>query len=160
MNQIRTLNQLANLIRKWAKAHPLLNDYGSGPTSLIGMTESMKFPYMWTTFQNEHTINLTNDQIIPMPGMQFMFMDKTNKSIELNLDNNGLDVTDGMEVSSDTYRLVLDFVKWITELDEVAVDGDVRCRYILDETKEISSGWLISINLKLIYMECNNITGL
>lgn len=154
---MKTLNQFTDKVRQWVDNHPLINDFGTGPTSLIGLSKSMKFPYMWMNFAQDHSIRIDTN-ITPVPSLHFIFMDKTNKNINLNRDGNGLETTDGMEVKSDTYRLVLDFVKWLTEQDKIIIDGDVRVRSIIDESKEISSGWLVTVNFKMMYLECNDIT--
>ena len=153
---MNTLNQLTDKIREWAKDHPFINDYGIGPVSMVGMKEPMRFPYLWTSMKTG-TI-LINHNVVPIPTFQFLFMDKTNKSIEINRDNNGLDTTDGMEVVSDTYRLVLDFIKWLDDLDGISIESNqISVQPIIDETKEIATGWLVEISIKMVFIQCNDI---
>jgi hypothetical protein len=156
MANIITINQITDLFRQWSKAHPLINDFGVGPTSLIGMSDSMEFPYMWTTFQQNSEVIVTDSNIVPKLSFHVIFMDKTNKIINANRDDNGMDKTDGTEVKSDQFQMVTDFAKFLTQLSQFGaiLDGNLNVQSIIDETKEVSSGWMCSFTLKLRFWEC------
>ena len=47
---IITINQLIKLFNDFSDSHLQLKDFGYGPTSEIGTTRQMNFPYLWVGF--------------------------------------------------------------------------------------------------------------
>jgi hypothetical protein len=153
---IISLNQLVDLFKSFAQLHPMINDFGYGPTSDIGVSRQMKFPYLWLTIDQNTEIIPQNKTAIPLMGFTVLFMDKTN--IQQNyLDINGLDSDNRQETLSDTFQYLQDL---ITEIDNnwnnygIKFDGSINAFPGVDETTDKVNGWVGRFRLKLRHSNC------
>ena len=55
-SKIITLNQLIQMFNDFSTDHLQLNDFGYGPTSDIGTSKNMSFPYLWVTHSQASSI--------------------------------------------------------------------------------------------------------
>lgn len=158
---IISLNQIINLFKDFADRHFFIKDFGYGPTSDIGTSRQMEFPYLWLSLDQNSTIVVQNKTAIPQYGITVLFMDKIN--IQKNfLEINGVDSDNSQEVLSDMLQLLQDL---ITEIEVnfgnygVRIDGDVSCFPGVDETTDKVNGWVGQFNLKVKHSNCILPTG-
>lgn len=158
---IISLNQIIDLFKDFSNRHYQINDFGYGPTSDIGTSVQMKFPYMWVTTQQDSIISVENRTAIPSLKFACLFMDKTN--IQPNVENiNGVDSNNIQEILSDQLQILQDF---ITEIQVnfsnfgMIIDGDVTCYPAVDETQDSVNGWVGEFSLKLRHSNCITPTG-
>jgi len=158
---IISLNQIVDLFSGFADRHYFLNDFGFGPTSEIGTSRQMDFPYMWVSLNDNSSINPQNKTAIPELSFSILFMDKTNiQSNYLNI--NGDDSNNIQEILSDTLQTLQDFVT------EVQVDwgnygimfqDTINCFPATDETQDKVNGWVGQFTFKLKHSNCILPTG-
>ena len=161
MTNIISLNQLVQLFKNFAERHQFINDFGYGPTSDIGVSRPMKFPYLWLTIDQNSEIVPQNRTTIPLMGFTVIFMDKTNIQ-ENYLNTNGLQSDNRQETLSDTFQYLQDL---ITEIDVdwnnygIKFEGSVNCFPGVDETTDKVNGWVGQFRLKLKHSNCILPTG-
>jgi hypothetical protein len=158
MSQITTLNQLIDKFKEFTVLHPQLNDFGFGPTSEIGNAVAMKFPYMWTSFQTNSTIKVSNNNFTPELRFYFLFMDQVSEG-SLAVTENGDANTNGQEIISDTFQYLQDFLNYLaTSLrsEKIKISEDINCFAAEDDTKDKVNGWVAEITLRV---EHNSFTG-
>lgn len=158
---IISLNQVVDLFQSFSERHYFLNDFGFGPTSEIGTSRQMKFPYMWVTINENGNINPQNRTAIPELPFSVLFMDKTN--IQSNyLGINGDNSNNVQEVLSDMLQILQDFIT------EVQVDWgnygimfqDTVAFYpATDETQDKVNGIVGQFSFKLKHSNCILPTG-
>lgn len=158
---IISLNQIVDLFSGFADRHYFLNDFGFGPTSEIGTSRQMDFPYMWVTLNENSVINPQNRTAIPELSFSVLFMDKTN--IQSNyLEINGDNSDNIQEILSDMLQVLQDFVT------EVQVDwgnygiifqDTISCFPATDETQDKVNGWVGQFSFKLKHSNCILPTG-
>lgn len=151
---IITLNQILDLCRAFVTAHPNLDDFGYGPTSDIGTSRTMRFPYMWASHQSDSYIRIANKTSIPELKIMFFFMDKVNDS--KNIRNvNGEDSNNGQEIMSDCLQYVQDFTNEVLSnwgQYGVMISEDVRIFPGFDETTDKVNGWVAEFTFKIKYI--------
>ena len=155
---IITMNQLIKMFSDFADAHLQLNDFGYGPTSDIGTSRQMDFPYMWATHRGSSRLTVNNKTQIPQMTMTFLVVDQIN--IQSNYKNaNGLDSDNSQEVISDTLQIIQDFVTYVSsQLGKYGVklmENDITCEPVFDETPDKVSGWVIDMDLQLRHSNCS-----
>ena len=153
---IISLNQIINLFKSFSEVHYFIKDFGYGPTSDIGTSRQMGFPYLWLSLDQNSTIQVMNKTAIPQYGISVLFMDKIN--IQKNyLDINGVDSDNSQEILSDTLQCLQDL---ITEIEVnwgnygLRIDGDVSCFPAVDETTDKVCGWVAQFQLKVKHSNC------
>ena len=158
---IISLNQIINLFSDFADRHYFIKDFGYGPTSDIGTSRQMNFPYMWLSLDENSTIVVQNKTAIPQYGITILFMDKMN--IQKNyLDINGVNSDNSQEVLSDTLQLLQDM---ITEIEVewgnygLRIEGDISCFPGVDETTDKVCGWVGRFTLRVKHSNCILPTG-
>lgn len=157
-SQITTLNQLIDKFKTFAELHPQINDFGFGPTSEIGTTKPMKFPYLWTSFQTDSTIRVSNNTFTPELRFYFLFMDQISDG-GITPIINGEDSDNGQEILSDTFQYLQDFINYLTvslRNERIKISEDIRCFPAEDDTKDIVNGWVAEIVLRI---EHNSFSG-
>jgi hypothetical protein len=150
MAQIITINQLNDKFKGFVDKHYFLNDYGMGPTSEIGTSRQMEFPYMWVTLGDNTQIGTANNTAIPKLDITFIFADQINNQATGDLFNQ-------VENLSDCFQYAQDLITWIsTELNQfgVKLDGDARLYPVIDETVDSVNGWAMTLILKLTHHNC------
>lgn len=155
---IITMNQLIKMFSDFADAHLQLNDFGYGPTSDIGTSRQMEFPYMWATHRGSSRLTVNNKTQIPQMTMTFLVVDQIN--IQSNYkDANGLDSDNSQEIISDTLQIIQDFVTYVSsQLGKYGVklmENDITCEPVFDETPDKVSGWVIDMDLQLRHSNCS-----
>ena len=158
---IISLNQVVDLFQNFSERHYFLNDFGFGPTSEIGTSRQMNFPYMWVTLNENSVINPQNRTAIPELSFSVLFMDKTN--IQTNyLNINGDNSNNVQEILSDMLQVLQDFIT------EVQVDwgnygiifqDTISCFPATDETQDKVNGWVGQFSFKLKHSNCILPTG-
>jgi len=158
---IISLNQMVDLFSGFADRHFFLNDFGFGPTSEIGTSRQMDFPYMWVSLNENSLINPQNRTAIPELSFSVLFMDKTN--IQSNyLEINGDNSDNIQEILSDMLQVLQDFIT------EVQVDWGnygiifqdvINCFPATDETQDKVNGWVGQFSFKLKHSNCILPTG-
>lgn len=152
---------MVDLFSGFADRHYFLNDFGFGPTSEIGTSRQMKFPYLWVTLNENSLINPQNRTAIPELSFSVLFMDKTNiQSNYLNI--NGDNSDNIQEILSDMLQVLQDFIT------EVQVDWGnygiifqdvINCYPATDETQDKVNGWVGQFSFKLKHSNCILPTG-
>lgn len=158
---IISLNQVVDLFQNFSERHYFLNDFGFGPTSEIGTSRQMDFPYMWVSLNENSVINPQNRTAIPELSFSVLFMDKTN--IQTNyLNINGDNSNNVQEILSDMLQVLQDFIT------EVQVDwgnygiifqDTISCFPATDETQDKVNGWVGQFSFKLKHSNCILPTG-
>jgi len=158
---IISLNQIINLFQSFSERNYFIKDFGYGPTSDIGTSRQMDFPYMWLSLDQNSTIVIENKTAIPQYGITILFMDKIN--IQKNyLDINGVNSDNSQEVLSDMLQLLQDL---ITEIETqwgnygLRIDGNVNCFPGVDETTDKVNGWVAQFTLRVKHSNCITPTG-
>ena len=158
---IISLNQIINLFQSFSERNYFIKDFGYGPTSDIGTSRQMKFPYMWLSLDQNSTIVIQNKTAIPQYGITVLFMDKMN--IQKNyLDINGVNSDNSQEVLSDMLQLLQDL---ITEMEVewgnygLRIEGDINCFPAVDETTDKVNGWVGQFILRVKHSNCILPTG-
>jgi len=136
--RIITINELIGYFRDFVDAHGQLIDVGYGPTSEIGVSRNMNFPYLWISHQSDSYINVQNKTAIPELKFLLLFMDQVN--IQQNVDNvNGEESDNGLEVISDTFQMLQDCISYIeTNWGQygIKISESVRVFPAFDETQD------------------------
>ena len=158
---IISLNQIINLFSDFADRHYFIKDFGYGPTSDIGTSRQMEFPYLWLSLDQNSTIVVQNKTAIPQYGITVLFMDKIN--IQKNyLDINGVNSDNSQEVLSDMLQLLQDMITEI-EVDwgnyGLRIEGSVNCFPGVDETQDKVNGWVGQFTLRVKHSNCILPTG-
>lgn len=153
---IISLNQIINLFSSFAQQHFFIKDFGYGPTSDIGTSRQMEFPYLWLSLDQQSSISVVNKTAIPRYGITILLMDKIN--IQQNyLDINGVNSDNSQEILSDTLQCLQDL---ITEIEVnwgnfgIKIDGDVSCFPAVDETPDKVCGWVGQFPMKVRHSNC------
>lgn len=154
---IITYNQLMKMFSDFSDAHYQINDFGVGPTSEIGTSRQMAFPYMWVTHRTPSEINVTNKTQIPQLKMSVLFVDQIADTENIPNDN-GSNSNNEQEVLSDTFQYLQDFVGYVSSsLGAYGVqltEDSVTAEPIYDETQDKVSGWLGDITVNLRHSNC------
>jgi hypothetical protein len=158
---IVSLNQIINLFQSFSERNYFIKDFGYGPTSDIGTSRQMNFPYLWLSLDQNSTIVIQNKTAIPQYGITVLFMDKMN--IQKNyLDINGVNSDNSQEVLSDMLQLLQDL---ITEIETqwgnygLRIEGNVNCFPAVDETQDKVNGWVGQFILRVKHSNCITPTG-
>lgn len=159
--RIVTINEIIGHFNTFKDGHPQLNDMGYGPTSEIGVSRQMEFPYLWITHQSDSFIKIsTNKTQIPELKFVMLFMDQVND--EVNTDNvNGEDSNNGQEVLSDMFQVMQDCVgNIISNWGQygIMITEDVRTFPAFDETTDRVNGWAAEITFTLSHINCTQPT--
>lgn len=151
--QTVTLNQIIDKFKEFSTNHPMIRDFGYGPTSDIGVTKTMDFPYMWVSHQGNSNIKISNKTQTPELLFYVLFMDQVSDQPQTN-DENGENSTNGQEILSDTFQLLQDLIVTINTTWQplgVSITTDVACYPGMDETQDRVNGWVGELILRLSY---------
>tara|TARA_R110000787_G_scaffold271095_1_gene378203 strand:+ start:1870 stop:3642 length:1773 start_codon:yes stop_codon:yes gene_type:complete len=155
--QVITMNQIIKMFKDFSDSHLLLNDFGFGPTSDIGQSVQMKYPYLWTTTRASSVISIANKTAIPTHSFTFLLVDQINIQ-ENYTDVNGLDSDNQQEVVSDTLQTIQDFITYLGTLGQYGVkliEQDISLDIVEDETTDKVTGWVFDIDLKITHVNCS-----
>ena len=154
---IISINQLIQMFEDFATAHLQLNGFGYGPTSEIGTSKKMDFPYLWITHRTPSNIVVSNKTQIPEVRLTFIIVDQLNNQVNL-ADANGSNSTNEQEVLSDCFQIAQDLVNYIsTQMGQFGVmlmDEAISIEPVYDETPDAASGWVMDLALKLKHSNC------
>jgi len=154
--RIVTLNEILDLFQQFVDGHPQLRDFGYGPTSDIGTTKQMEFPFMWASHQSDSYIRIGNKTSIPELKIILIFMDQVNIQANVN-DAVGQNSNNGQEIMSDMLQVLQDCVVDI-QLNYgqygIMMSEDVRIYPAFDETTDKTNGWVGEFTLKLTQFNC------
>lgn len=129
-----TLNNLINLLKKYAQSHLQINGFGAGDLSDLGESIDVKLPIMWVSYptgrysQNQMFYNLTiffSDQI---------FDDKKNE----------------LEVQSDMLSIALDTFAYLKDNPELdfQIDPDATIDFFTERFGELCAGCAMSFTIR------------
>jgi len=153
-----TMNELIKKFDTFSQNHQQLKDFGYGPTSEIGVSRKMDFPYMWITHRGPSTIVVSNKAQIPEMSLTFIIVDQIN-SQKNYLDENGLDSDNQQEIISDCFQIVQDLINYISSQLGVQgvklMDESVTVEPTFDDTDDRVTGWVADVPLKLIHFNCS-----
>jgi hypothetical protein len=156
MVNIISLNQIVDLFNDFTQRHYFLNDFGFGPTSDIGTSRKMDFPYLWLTLNEDSTINPQNRTSIPEISFSILLMDKINN--QPNYENiNGLDSDNQQEVMSDMLQILQDFITDVqVEWGNYGImfQDQVSFYPAVDETTDKVTGVVGQFRFKLKHSNC------
>jgi hypothetical protein len=145
------------MFEDFATAHLQLNGFGYGPTSEIGTSKKMDFPYLWITHRTPSNIVVSNKTQIPEVRLTFIIVDQLNNQVNL-ADANGSNSTNEQEVLSDCFQIAQDLVNYIsTQMGQFGVmlmDESISIEPVYDETPDAASGWVMDVALKLKHSNC------
>jgi len=154
---IISYNQLMQMYKDFASAHYFLNDFGNGPTSEIGTSRQMKFPYMWVTHRTPSDINLQNKTAIPEFTLSFIIVDQINNQENYLIDN-GTQSDNQQEVLSDSFQTLQDLITYhqttMGQFGVQLVDELVTVEALYDETDDKVTGWIADIKVRLRHSNC------
>jgi len=155
---IVTINQIIKMFSDFSDAHLQVNDFGYGPTSEIGTSRQMEFPYIWTTHRTGSVINTTNKTLIPELTFTFIVVDQINDQSNY-LDINGVNSDNQQEILSDTFQISQDLITYIsTSLGRYGVmltEDSITIEPLFDETQDKVTGWIMDVNLKIKHSNCS-----
>lgn len=156
--KIVTMNELIKKFNVFSDNHQQLMDFGYGPTSEIGVSRKMSFPYLWVTHRSPSTIVVSNKSQIPEMSLTFIVVDQIN-SQKNYLDDNGLDSDNQQEIISDCLQIVQDLVNYISSVLRLEgvklMDDSISIEPTFDDTDDRVTGWVADISLKLIHFNCS-----
>jgi hypothetical protein len=145
------------MFEDFATAHLQLNDFGYGPTSEIGTSRKMDFPYLWITHRTASNIVIQNKTQIPEIRLTFIIVDQLNNQVNLD-DDNGSNSNNEQEVLSDCFQIAQDLVNYIsTQMGQFGVmlmEESIAIEPVYDETPDVASGWVMDVALKLKHSNC------
>ncbi len=155
--QIISLNQIIGFFELFADQHPSFNDFGYGPTSEIGTTRQMNFPYLWTTHRVPSSISLLNKTQIPTYNFSFLIVDRINQQQNYK-DAVGLNSDNQQETVSDCKQLADDFLIYIqNNLKDVGLtidNQDITLEMLFDETPDKVTGVVFDVAVKTKHINC------
>tara|TARA_R110001606_G_scaffold342302_1_gene490756 strand:- start:269 stop:772 length:504 start_codon:yes stop_codon:yes gene_type:complete len=156
--KIITMNELIKKFSDFSDNHQQLKDFGYGPTSDIGVSRKMSFPYLWVTHRSPSSIAVSNKSQIPEMNLTFIVVDQINYQKNY-LEENGLDSDNQQEIISDCLMIVQDLINYISsELRFQGVklmDDNISIEPTFDDTDDRVTGWVADIPMKLIYFNCS-----
>jgi len=121
-----TLNQLVNLLRKFASDHKQLNDFGQGDLAEISASTDQKYPLMWVYFDT--TNYRANEQVYPFRIilMDLIYQDKSNE----------------LEVQSDMLQVAQDLCAFMIDNPDFdfMANKDVPMRFFTDRFTDLVAG--------------------
>ena len=157
MTIIKSYNQLIEEFKLFSDAHFQLKDFGSGPTSDIGVSRKMEFPYMWITHRTPSSISVGNKIQIPDMVLTFIVVDQINNQ-DNYLDINGVNSDNQQEILSDTLQIVQDLINYISlNLGNRGVklmENQVSIEPTYDDTDDRVTGWVVDLTLRLKHLNC------
>lgn len=156
MATIVTINKIIDLFTDYQESHPSLSMIGYGPTSEIGTTTQMTFPYLWISHQPNSTIKISNKTATPELSFYLLFVDQIY-DIANTEDINGNKSTNEQDVLSDMFQVLQDTIIHIYNTWQpygITIASDVACYPTQDETNDKVSGWIAEITLRLPYNNC------
>lgn len=156
--KIVTMNELINKFNVFSDNHQQLMDFGYGPTSEIGVSRKMTFPYLWVTHRGASQIVISNKSQIPEMSLTFIVVDQIN-SQKNYLEDNGLDSDNQQEIISDTLQIVQDLINYISSVLRLQgvklMDESVSIEPTFDDTDDRVTGWVADIPMKLLHFNCS-----
>jgi len=158
MSNIVTINELIKEFKDFSDNHLQLKDFGYGPTSDIGRSRKMDFPYLWVTHRTPSSIVIQNKTQIPEMVLTFIIVDQINYQTNY-LEVNGLDSDNQQEIISDTFQIAQDLVNYISQnlgaRGIKLMDNTASVEPVFDDTDDRATGWVIDLTLKLLHFNCN-----
>ena len=153
---IITLKQIVQMFRDFSANHLLINDFGFGPTSDIGTSKQMDFPYLWVTTSESSSIDYRNRTMIPKLRFGFLFLDQINIQPNTSTEN-GLNTDNQEDILSDQFQVLQDFLTYVTTLSKYGIileEQSITTQPMLDETTDKVSGWYITLVIAIKHSNC------
>jgi len=150
-----TINQLISNMNDIAERHLQLNDFGFGPTHMIGENRDMAYPYFWVTLQPNSTIVNNDNNKLTSVELEFSFIiaDYLNNVLTNELGQEGLN---GLETISDTQQILFDIVTEINThpyytKNRISITQDINFSPSFDERDDKVNAWVADITLTMPY---------
>lgn len=128
-----TLNNVKDLLKKFADDHAQINDFELGPSESF-TSKIRNYPAMWVVVPSaSYTANALNYR------MAVIFCDLLRE-----------DNSNELEVQSDMLSIGMDFVAYMTDnMDfDLYIDGDPSINFFTEKFTAYTSGVELTINLK------------
>lgn len=129
-----TLNQLVNLLKKFAADHQQINDFGQGDLAEIAASKDQKYPLMWLYFDS--TNYRANEQVYPLRiiFMDLIYQDKSNE----------------LEVQSDMLQVAQDLCAFMIDNPDYdfMANKDVPMQFFTDRFTDLVAGVDITLTVR------------
>lgn len=130
-----TLNQIFDLLKKFADDHLQINEFGRGPTNDIMLNQTQLFPGMWAATNGPvtYTGHAANHR------MMIIFFDQL-------MDGKANEI----EVQSDMLTVALDLAAYLTDNPDLPIwiDGDPSIDYFTENFTHLCAGVALTFTLK------------
>jgi hypothetical protein len=109
-----SINSIIIKFKQIATLHPNINDFGVGPK--YNIQDDMTFPYFWVVNDINHSVRYTDANKYKAVEYRFILRvgDKVNDMLNVYNDR-GENSNNGLEISSDTFSILMDIVNAISE---------------------------------------------
>lgn len=149
-----TLKQLFNSFKIIADSDPRINNFITGPRYEL-LTDVKYYPYMAIIVDNPHTISYSDNNKYRAVEFNFVIRiaDKVNNQVN-PYKTTGLGSNNGMDISSDTFTILLDVINAISEntlglFDEVSLVDDISAEPFYNEDSGDVNGYEAEITLRV-----------
>jgi hypothetical protein len=148
------INVIISKFQQLANTHPMINSFGYGPIYDLDGYE-MTYPYMWVRNDDSHTLIYTEDNKYQAVEFQFILRvgDKVNNQPNI-FSANGENSNNGLEIISDTFRILLDILNSIMMnslglFNDLELVNDVSIEPFFHEDTGDVNGHQASITLRI-----------
>lgn len=156
--RIITINEVIEHFNQFVNKHAFLRDFGYGPTSNIGTSRQMKFPYLWITHRAPSNIQVSNRQQVPELLLTFLMVDQVNDQ-ENVLNSTDSSSDNQQEILSDTFQYCQDLITYIiTEMRASGIqlnDDTITVEPVYEETQDKVTGWMMDIRFDMMHINCD-----
>ena len=157
------IRDLVQLITDLGHKHPEVNYVGVG--QIAPNEEINSYPYLWVGVENTHTLVEGFSKIAYTFTLRVGDLVNDNEAIVKNKVNNpvirGIGIDNGLDVHSDTFRILLDIVIMLksnltTDLKSIMVNEEVEFTPFFEAELGGTNGFeaLVTIEVPL-YRQCN-----
>lgn len=148
-----TLNELVTIFKGIAVRHDQINDFGFGPTSDIGQSREMIYPYLWVTISDTLLDNTNGGFSSINKTIEFIVADKI-MDIENSNNELGEESHNGLEVSSDTEQIIWDILSEITNArfyseNDITITSSSTITPRMDRDDDKVNGHSCSIDVRM-----------
>lgn len=129
-----TLNNLIDLLRKFAADHALINDFGVGDIAEIGASRDIVSPLMWVVLQPSRYSGKQMYYSLQLIFADLIFDDKKNE----------------LEVQSDQLLIALDTLAFLRDNPDFdfQTDGDASIDFFTDRLGSLCAGVTVGLTIR------------
>jgi len=128
-----TLNNLIDLLKKFAGNHKQINDFGQGDISRLGASKDQRYPLMWAVIAPSRYSGKEMNYNLQLIFADLIFGDNKNE----------------LEVWSDQLLIALDTLSFLTDNPdyEFTTDGTASIDFFTEHDGDLTAGVVLSITL-------------